>query len=139
MSFWNNFALAQDKCDFSVEIHDADWDANWSSLVSKQTTRLEVNLVKRTLTFHLRQTAKGVIQEVIFHALTHGKIDHILVRPAKNPDGYEYHFKNGLGGKDCCYIGEFEVYKSSLSKVLVTNSPAKMNHRGRWMFPSGHQ
>lgn len=40
------------------------------------------------------------------------------IDPIKNPGGY--HFKNGLGGKDCCYIGEFEVYKSSLSKVLVT-------------------
>ena len=96
MSFWDNFASAQAKSDFSVEIHDADWDAEWGSLVSKQTTRLEVNLVKRTLVFHLRQTVKGVIQNVIFHVLTRGKIDHILVRPAKNANGYEYHFKGGM-------------------------------------------
>ena len=97
MSFFDNFSFAQAKSDFSVEIHDSDWEADWTSLVSKQTSRLEVNLVKRTLVFHLRQTAKGVIQDVIFHVLEqdHKKIDHILVRPAKGADGYEYHFKNG--------------------------------------------
>ncbi len=123
MSFWDNFATAQAKCDFSVEIHDADWDANWGSLVSKQITRLEVNLVKRTLVFHLRQTAKGVIQEVIFHVLEqdHRKIDHILVRPAKNPDGYEYHFKNGVVVDHTCDFAY--VYYGSDGKESHAKGP----------------
>jgi hypothetical protein len=121
MAFWDNFASAQAKSDFSVEIHDADWDAEWGSLVSKQTTRLELNLVKRTLVFHLRQTVKGVIQDVIFHVLTSNKIDHILVRPAKNPNGYEYHFKNGVVVDHSCDFAY--VYYGSDGKEVHAKGP----------------
>ncbi len=123
MPFWDNFASAQAKSDFSVEIHDSDWDAGWGSLVSKQTTRLEVNLVKRTLVFHLRQTAKGVIQSVIFHVLEkdHRKIDHILVRPAKNPNGYEYHFKDGVVIDHTCDFAY--VYYGSDGKEMHAKGP----------------
>lgn len=121
MSWLDNFASAQSKSDFSVEIHDADWDAAWGSLVSKQTTRLEVNLVKRTLVFHLRQTVKGVIQDVIFHMLTHGKIDHILVRPAKNPDGYEYHFKSGVVVNHTCDFAY--MYYNDEGKGIPSKGP----------------
>ena len=46
---------------------------------------LKVNFVTRKLVFHLRQTAKGVVQDVIFHILEkeHSKIDHICITPGK--------------------------------------------------------
>lgn len=97
MSFWDNFAFAQKKSDFTVSIHDSDWESDWGSLVSKQTAKVEVNFVARTLVFHLRQTAKGVVQDVIFHVLNKEfkKIDHICITPGKDKNRYEYHFKDG--------------------------------------------
>ena len=97
MGFLDNFASAQAKSDFTINITDADWDAEWPSLVSKQTKRVEVNFVDRTLVFHLRQTKKGVIQDVIFHILAKEwkKIDHVCVTPGKAKGKYEYHFKAG--------------------------------------------
>lgn len=97
MSFLDHFKAAQKKNDFSIEIQDADWDSKWASLVSKQTAAVDVNLVKRRIVFYLRQLKSGVIQDVIFHVLNKPtkKIDHILVRPAKTPEAYEYHFKGG--------------------------------------------
>ena len=98
MGFMDNFAVAHKMSDFSITIHDGDWDAEWGSLVSRQTEKVEVNFVKRTLTFYLRQTKKGVIQDVIFHILTKEtkKIDHILIVPAKGAkNSYQYHFRNG--------------------------------------------
>jgi len=97
MGFWDNFASAQKKSDFTVAISDSDWDSDWPSLVSRQTARVEVNFVNRTLVFHLRQAAKGVIQDVIFHILNkdYKKIDHICITPGKDKNKYEYHFKDG--------------------------------------------
>lgn len=97
MSLSDYFASAQKKSDFTVTITDADWDSDWPSLVSKQTARVEVDFVSRQLVFHLRQTAKGVIQDVIFHILEkeHSKIDHICITPGKQKGRYEYHFKAG--------------------------------------------
>ena len=98
MSFLDHFAGAQKKSDFGITITDSDWDSEWPSLVSKQTAKVEVNFVERTLVFHLRQTAKGIIQDVIFHILEkeNSKIDHICITPGKNKGRYEYHFKNGV-------------------------------------------
>ncbi len=98
MSFLDHFASAQKKSDFGITITDADWDSEWPSLVSKQTASVDVNFVTRTLVFHLRQTAKGIIQDVIFHILEkeHSKIDHICITPGKQKGRYEYHFKNGV-------------------------------------------
>lgn len=98
MSFLDNFASAQAKSDFGITITDSDWDADWPSLVSKQTRRVEIALVERKLTFWVRQTAKGVIQDVLFHVLAkeHSTIDHICITPGKNRGKYEYHFKNGI-------------------------------------------
>ena len=95
MGFFDNFAHAQSKSDFTIEIHDADWDSDWPSLVSKQTKNVKVNFVKRTLIFTLRQTKKGIIQDVIFHCLSKrgGRIDHIMVKPGKDSGKYEYHFR----------------------------------------------
>ena len=97
MSFWDNFASGQKKSDFGITITDSDWDQEWPSLMSKQTRRVEVALVERQLTFWVRQTAKGVIQDVLFHILEkeHAKIDHICITPGKQKGKYEYHFKNG--------------------------------------------
>lgn len=97
MGFWDNFAIAQKKSDFSIMISDADWDSDWPSLVSRQTVTVKINFVQRTLVFHLRQTDKGVIQDVIFHVLNkdYKKIDHICITPGKKKDKYEYHFKDG--------------------------------------------
>jgi len=108
MSFLDHFSTAQKKSDFGITITDSDWDSDWPSLVSKQTARVEVNFVTRTLVFHLRQTAKGVVQDVIFHVLEkeHSKIDHICITPGKATGRYEYHFKNGVvTGHHCefCY------------------------------------
>ncbi len=98
MSIFDNFASAQKKSDFAITITDADWDSDWPSLVSKQTAKVEVDFVSRQLVFHLRQTVKGVIQDVIFHILEkeHSKIDHICITPGKNKGKYEYHFKRGV-------------------------------------------
>ena len=98
MSFFDNFASGQKKSDFGITITDADWDSDWPSLMSKQTRRVEIALVERKLTFWVRQTAKGVIQDVLFHILEkeHAKIDHICITPGKNKGKYEYHFKNGV-------------------------------------------
>jgi hypothetical protein len=98
MSFFDNFASAQKKSDFGITITDSDWDSEWPSLVSRQTAKVGVNFVTRTLVFHLRQTSKGVIQDVIFHILEkeHSKIDHICITPGKDKGRYEYHFKNGI-------------------------------------------
>jgi hypothetical protein len=98
MSFLDNFASSQSKSDFIVEIHDSDWDSDWPSLVSKQTKRVEANFVARTLVFHLRQTKKGIIQDIIFHCLSKrgGKIDHIMLQPGKDKSKYEYHFIDGV-------------------------------------------
>jgi hypothetical protein len=98
MSFLDHFASAQKKSDFGITITDADWDSEWPSLVSKQTASVEVNFVTRTLVFHLRQTARGIIQDVIFHILEkeHSKIDHICITPGKQKGRYEYHFKSGI-------------------------------------------
>jgi hypothetical protein len=98
MSIFDYFASGQKKSDFGISITDADWDADWPSLVSKQTAKVEVNFVTRQLIFHLRQTAKGVIQDVIFHVLAKetSKIDHICITPGKQKGRYEYHFKNGI-------------------------------------------
>lgn len=98
MSFLDNFAAAQKKSDFGITITDVDWDSDWPSLVSKQTAKVEVNFVTRTLVFHLRQTSKGIIQDIIFHILEKetSKIDHICITPGKNKSQYEYHFKNGI-------------------------------------------
>lgn len=97
MSFLDNFAQGQSRSDFGVTIHDADWDSEWPSLVSKQTKSVTVNFVNRTLVFVLRQTAKGVIQDVIFHILEKEtkKVDHICITPGKQKGKYEYHFKDG--------------------------------------------
>jgi lipid II:glycine glycyltransferase (peptidoglycan interpeptide bridge formation enzyme) len=40
------------------------------------------------------------------------------IDPERDSGGY--HFKSGLGGKACCFIGWFEAYNSSLSKLVVT-------------------
>lgn len=98
MSILDYFASAQKKSDFGITITDSDWDSEWPSLVSKQTARVEVNFVSRELIFHLRQTAKGVVQDVIFHILEKetSKIDHICITPGKMKGRYEYHFKNGI-------------------------------------------
>lgn len=98
MSIFDNFASAQKKSDFAITITDADWDSDWPSLVSKQTAKVEVNFVTRQLVFHLRQTTKGVIQDVIFHILEkdHKKIDHICITPGRQKGKYEYHFKSGV-------------------------------------------
>lgn len=98
MSWLDNFASAQKKSDFAIEITDKDWDSDWPSLVSKQTRRVEMFLVERKLVFWLRQTAKGVIQDVLFHVLEkeHAKIDHICITPGKQKGQYEYHFKDGV-------------------------------------------
>ena len=94
----DNLASAQKKSDFSITISDSDWHSTWPSLVSRQTVRLKFNLTARTLEFHIRQTAKGVIQDVLFHILSAetAKIDHILVKPGKAAGKYEYHFKDGI-------------------------------------------
>ncbi len=98
MSILDYFANSQKKSDFTISITDADWDADWPSLVSKQTAKVEINFVTRQLIFHLRQTAKGVIQDVIFHVLEKetSKIDHICITPGKQKGRYEYHFKDGI-------------------------------------------
>ncbi len=98
MSFWDNFATAQAKSDFGISITDSDWDSDWPSLMSKQTRRVEVALVERQLTFWVRQTKKGIIQDVLFHILEKetSKIDHICITPGKEKGKYEYHFKNGV-------------------------------------------
>ena len=98
MSILDHFASAQKKSDFGITITDSDWDAEWPSMVSKQTARVEVNFLTRQLVFHLRQTDKGVIQDVIFHVLAKefSKIDHICITPGKHKGRYEYHFKNGI-------------------------------------------
>jgi hypothetical protein len=98
MSIIDYFASAQKKSDFGITITDSDWDSDWPSFISKQTAKVEVNFVTRKLVFHLRQTAKGVIQDVIFHILEkeHSKIDHICITPGKASGRYEYHFKNGV-------------------------------------------
>lgn len=97
MGWLDNFASAQKKSDFTIQIHDADWESDWPSLMSRQTRRVEMNLVAREVTFWVRQTAKGVIQDVLFHILEkeHAKIDHILIQPGKNKGKYEYHFRAG--------------------------------------------
>jgi hypothetical protein len=98
MSLFDYFASAQKKSDFAVTITDSDWEANWPSLVSKQTAKVKINLVARTVVFHLRQLKKGVIQDVLFHVLEkeHSKIDHICITPGTEKGRYEYHFKNGI-------------------------------------------
>lgn len=98
MSWFDNFATAQKKSDFSITIHDSDWDSDWGGLVSAQTLKVKVEFVDRRLTFWLRQTKKGVVQDVIFHVLEkeHSKIDHILIQPGKQKGKYEYHFKDGI-------------------------------------------
>jgi len=104
MSWLHNFARAQAKSDFQIEIHDSDWDSEWPSLVSKQTVKADVSFTEKTLTIHLRQTVVGIIQDIIFHVLSseHKKIDHVCVRPGKSKDRYEYHFKNGVVVNHAC-------------------------------------
>lgn len=98
MTIFDNFASAQKKSDFAITITDVDWDSDWPSLVSKQTAKVEVNFVTRQLVFHLRQTSKGIVQDIIFHILEkeHRKIDHIIITPGKQKGRYEYHFKSGI-------------------------------------------
>lgn len=97
MGFFDNFAFAQQKSDFVITINDADWESDWPSLLSRQTLRAELNFLKRTLILHVRQTSKGIVQDVIFHVLNkeHKTIDHICITPGKAKDKYEYHFRDG--------------------------------------------
>lgn len=89
---------AQTTNDFSVHVSDRDWKTQWVELVSAHTERVDVNLIQKTATLHIRQLKEGVIQEAIFHTLSKDpeaqKIDEVRVRPARG-EVYEYIFTNG--------------------------------------------
>lgn len=135
MGILDNLRMAQSKNDFAVEISDRDWTPEWKSLVSKHTKRLQVNFVKRTLIFHLRQTKIGVIQDVIFHILDSNKeynrIDQIVITPAKGSakNSYQYHFVDGeVIDHQCEFayedVGEvIHVITVEFDKVVLKSPP----------------
>jgi protein involved in sex pheromone biosynthesis len=97
MSFFDNFRRAQSKNDFAIEITDEDWDSSWSSIISKQTNKIEIDFIKRTLKFYVRQMKSGVVLDIIFHIMDSDtqEIDLIKLTPAKGND-YEILFRDGV-------------------------------------------
>lgn len=100
MSFFDNFKSAQCQSDFSVEVSDREWEKKWKSVISKQTTSVKINFVKRQVTLIVRQLKVGIVQDVIFHILSKKErnrmIDGMTIRPAKGAkSSYEYLFKDG--------------------------------------------
>lgn len=96
MSWLDNFRMPQKKNDFSITVHDADWDTKWNGIISSQVVSADVSLTEKRLTLKIRQLKSGAIQDVIFHTLNRNTrtIDHVILTPAKGKN-YEYHFKNG--------------------------------------------
>jgi len=100
MSFFDNFKSAQCQSDFSIEVSDREWEKKWKSVISKQTTSVKINFVKRQVTLLVRQLKSGIVQDVIFHILSKKErnqmIDGMTIRPAKGAkSSYEYLFKDG--------------------------------------------
>lgn len=122
MSFLDNFRSAQCQSDFSIEVSDREWENQWKSVISKQTTAVKINFAKREVTLLVRQLKAGIVQDVIFHILSKKDrnqiIDGMTIRPAKGAkSSYEYLFKDGrLVDHEC----QFEyASKGDLIHTLV--------------------
>lgn len=93
---FNTLKRAQKANNFKVSVKDSDWSDKWDKLISAQTVAVDVNLVRKQATLHVRQLQAGYIQDLIFHVLQdeHRKIDEVRISPAKG-SAYEMVFTNG--------------------------------------------